>query len=128
MKIAVTSTGREMNSGLDPRFGRASCFIVVDTKSGESRVVENSQNPDAAQGAGIQSAQAVANLEVDAVMTGYCGPKAFRLLEAAGIKVYLGAEGTVEAAVEKILTGEYSVSMRPDVARSVSRVGSHAIW
>jgi len=115
MKIAVTSQGREMGSELDPRFGRASCFIIVDTESGKNQVADNSQNLNAAQGAGVQAAQAVANLGVEAVMTGHCGPKAFQVLDAAGIKVYLGAEGTVKAAVDKFLAGDYSAVKRPDV-------------
>jgi predicted Fe-Mo cluster-binding NifX family protein len=115
MKIAVTSQGREMSSELDPRFGRATCFIVVDTEGGEHQVVDNSQNLNAAQGAGVQAAQAVANLGVQAVLTGHCGPKAFRVLDAAGVKVYLGAEGLVESAVDKLLAGEYSAAKRPDV-------------
>lgn len=115
MKIAVTSQGPEMSSELDPRFGRASCFIVVDTESGENRVSDNSQNLNSAQGAGVQAAQAVANLGVEAVMTGHCGPKAFQVLDAAGIKIYLGAKGTVETAVKSLLAGEYTAAKRPDV-------------
>ncbi len=115
MKIAVTSRGREMSSELDPRFGRAGCFIIVDTDSGKNRVVDNSQNLNAAQGAGVQAAQAVAFMGVEAVLTGHCGPKAFQVLDAAGIKVYLRAEGTVEAAVDKFLAGDYGAAKNPDV-------------
>ena len=106
MKVAVTSQGKEMNSGVDPRFGRASCFIVVDTDTGDHRVVDNTQNLNAAQGAGVQAAQAVAELKVEAVLTGHCGPKAFRVLDAAGIKVYLGIEGTVQDALEMLKAGQ----------------------
>ena len=107
MKVVVTSQGEEMSSEVDPRFGRSKKFIVVDTESGEHRVVDNAQNLNAAQGAGVQAAQTVAGLQVDAVLTGNCGPKAFNVLNAAGIKLFLGVEGTVQAAVKKLEAGEY---------------------
>jgi predicted Fe-Mo cluster-binding NifX family protein len=115
MKVVVTSQGKEMNSEMDPRFGRANCFIVVDTDTGEHQVVDNTQNINAAQGAGIQAAQSVARLKAQAVLTGHCGPKAFRVLNEAGIKIYTGAEGTVQAAVEKLKAGEYKAAGSPDV-------------
>jgi predicted Fe-Mo cluster-binding NifX family protein len=115
MKVAVTSQGPALSNPLDPRFGRASCFIVLDTETGQHHVVDNTQNVNAAQGAGVQAAQTVANLKVEAVLTGHCGPKAFRVLDAAGIKVYLADEGTVEEAVEKLKAGEYKVAQGADV-------------
>jgi predicted Fe-Mo cluster-binding NifX family protein len=115
MKIAVTAQGCELESELDPRFGRASCFIVVDTDSGEHEIVDNTQNLNAAQGAGVQAAQTIVNQRVDAVLTGHCGPKAFSVLDRAGIKVYLGAEGLVGEAIEQVLAGEYQAALMPDV-------------
>jgi predicted Fe-Mo cluster-binding NifX family protein len=110
MKIAVTSQGENMNSEVDPRFGRAKRFIVLDTDTGEQQVVDNTQNLNAVQGAGVQAAQTVVELGVDAVLTGNCGPKAFRVLEAAGIKIYLGVEGEIEAAVAKLKSGQYKAA------------------
>jgi predicted Fe-Mo cluster-binding NifX family protein len=104
-----------MTSETDPRFGRARCFVVVDTETGEHEAVDNAMNLNAAQGAGVQAAETVARMAVDAVATGHCGPKAFRVLSAAGIKVYTGVEGTVEAAVDKLKTGEYREAEAPDV-------------
>ena len=115
MKVVVTSQGNEMNSETDPRFGRAKCFILVDTDTGEHQVVDNTQNLNAAQGAGIQAAQAVAKLKAEAVLTGHCGPKAFQVLNKAGIKIYIGVEGTVQTAVEKLKAGEYKIAGSPDV-------------
>jgi predicted Fe-Mo cluster-binding NifX family protein len=77
--------------------------------------VDNTQNLNAAQGAGVQAAQKVAELHVDAVITGHCGPKAFRVLDAAGIKVYLGVDGTVKDAVEMFKTGKFLEAKSPDV-------------
>ena len=83
MRIAVTSRGETLDSPIAPRFGRAAGFVIVDTVSGESSFCDNVQNLNAAQGAGIQAAQNVARHGVDCVITGHCGPKAFRTLAAA---------------------------------------------
>jgi len=115
MRIAVTSQGNETSSQVDPRFGRAQWFIVVDTETGEHEAHDNAQNLNAVQGAGVQAAQNVAGLRVQAVLTGNCGPKAFRVLEAAGIRVCLGATGTVQSAVERMMAGECNAADGPNV-------------
>lgn len=106
MKIAITATGNEMSNNMDPRFGRAKYFIVVDTDTNESVAHDNTQILNAAQGAGIQAGATVARLGAQAVVTGNVGPKAFRILSAAGIKVYLAGEGTVSDAVRRFKAGE----------------------
>ena len=100
MKLVITSLGEELDSPVDQRFGRARYFIVFDTETGEWEPRGNRQNLQAVQGAGIQAAQTASELGAEAVITGHCGPKAFRTLTAAGIAVYQGAEGTVQKAVD----------------------------
>ena len=104
MKIAVTSTGETLDSQIDPRFGRAAFFLIVETETMELSVVEN-QNISAAGGAGINSAKLVADAGVEAVVTGNCGPNAARVLAAAGIKLYTHAEGTAGEAIELFKSG-----------------------
>lgn len=106
MKIIVTSGGREITDQVDPRFGRAKFFILVDTESGKTSAHDNAQNLNAMQGAGIQAAQNVAELGAEIIITGNVGPKAFRTLNAAGIKVYLFSSGTVADAAGKFKAGE----------------------
>ena len=106
MKIAISATGKEMSGNVDPRFGRAKYFILVDTETNASTAHDNTQNLNAAQGAGIQAGETVARLEAGAVITGNVGPKAFRILNAAGIKVYLCGQMSVTDAVQKLKTGE----------------------
>jgi predicted Fe-Mo cluster-binding NifX family protein len=115
MKLAISARGNDLRSEVESRFGRAKRFIVLDTDTGEYRVLENLQNQSAAQGAGIQAAQAVADLQVDAVITGHCGPKAFRVLQAAGIQVYLEQEGSVEAAAARVVSGQTRKAETHDV-------------
>lgn len=115
MKIAVSCSGTDKDSLVDSRFGRAKSFMIIDTENDTWEYIENSQNLNAAQGAGIQSAQNVVDKGADAVITGHCGPKAFKVLNAAEISIYLGAEGTVSDAVEKLKKGELTAAKDADV-------------
>ncbi len=115
MKIAFTSTGCDLEAALDPRFGRAAKFIVCDLDTGGFEAVDNSQNLNAAQGAGIQAAETVARLGATALVTGHCGPKAFRVLRAAGIKIYNTDAQTVATALEKFRRNELVEASGADV-------------
>ena len=115
MKIAVTSTGKNLSAAVDPRFGRCPYFILVNPDSMEFEVLENSQNLNLPQGAGIQAGKTIANSQVDALITGNCGPKAFMVLEQAGINVMTGATGTVEQVIEKFKNGELQGATQPNV-------------
>jgi predicted Fe-Mo cluster-binding NifX family protein len=108
MKIAVSAQGAGLDSPVDPRFGRARYFIVVDTETGGISAHDNTVNLNAIQGAGIQSAKNVADLGVRAVVTGNVGPKAFTALTAAGIEVYTGASGTVRYILDAFRAGKLS--------------------
>ena len=99
MKIAVTSKGKELDSEVDPRFGRAAYILIVDVLSFEFEVVDNSKNANAFKGAGIQAASQVSDKGAQALLTGFCGPNAFKTLNAAGIKVASDQSGTVREAV-----------------------------
>lgn len=114
MKIAVTSTGKTLDSQVDPRFGRAACFIIIDTETMDFETIEN-ENAAAAGGAGISSAKAVIDAGVEAVLTGNCGPNAQSTLSAAGVKLYTGATGTVAQAVELFKSGKLTESDGPNV-------------
>lgn len=115
MKVAVSCTGKDLDSQVDPRFGRAASFLLVDTETLAFEVVSNSQNLQAAQGAGVQAASLIARRKPAAVLTGHCGPKAFQVLQAAGIPVYVGISGTVKEAVARFKKGEFTPSSSPNV-------------
>jgi predicted Fe-Mo cluster-binding NifX family protein len=102
MKIAVSSTGRELSSPIDPRFGRALFFIIYNTDDDTFEVIDNQQNVQAAHGAGIQAAQAVVNSEATMVVAGNYGPKASQVLTTAHITSIMWAEGTVADAIDKV--------------------------
>jgi predicted Fe-Mo cluster-binding NifX family protein len=100
MRIAVSAQGKDLSSAVDPRFGRASYFLVYDTDDETVEVVDNGPNVQAAQGAGIQAAESIARKNVELVVAGSFGPKAFQALEAAGIKAARWTHGTVAEAIE----------------------------
>jgi len=115
MKLAVTASGRELESKVDLRFGRAAGFIIYNLEDDSFTYINNEQNLNAAQGAGIQAAQNVVNQGVDAIITGHCGPKAFRVLNSAGVKIYTGAEGTIKEAIERFKNNDLQEAASADV-------------
>jgi predicted Fe-Mo cluster-binding NifX family protein len=115
MKIAITSTGRDLTSNTDPRFGRASHFILVDPDTMAYEIVENSQNLNLPQGAGIQAAKTIIANHADVLVTGHCGPKAFKVLQAAGIKIMIGAKGRVLDVVNQYKNNELEPAQTSDV-------------
>ncbi len=106
MKIGITTKGNNLDSEVDPRFGRCEYFIIVDPDTLEFEVVENF-SMEARSGAGVQSGQLIATKGVEAVLTGNIGPNAFQVLQAAGVKVITGVSGKVEEAIEKYKKGEF---------------------
>ncbi len=114
MKIAVTSTGKTLDSQVDPRFGRAACFIIIDTDTTDFNAIDN-ENVAAAGGAGISSAKVVIDAGAQAVLTGNCGPNAERALSAAEIKLYTGVTGTVAEAIELFKSGKLTEAAGPNV-------------
>jgi predicted Fe-Mo cluster-binding NifX family protein len=115
MRLVVTAQGTDLDSAVDPRFGRARHFLLVDTDSGGFIGYDNAQNLNSPQGAGIQAAQAVARLGAEAVLTGHVGPKAFTVLRTAEIAVYTGASGTVREAIDAFKAGSYQAAQAADV-------------
>jgi predicted Fe-Mo cluster-binding NifX family protein len=106
MKLVVTAQGSELDSPVDPRFGRAKYFLVFDTDTQQAVPLDNAANLNAAHGAGVQSAKTVADTGAEAVISGNIGPKAFDALRAAGIAVYSGAEGSARDAVRQFTKGK----------------------
>jgi predicted Fe-Mo cluster-binding NifX family protein len=115
VKVAFSTSGDTLESPLDPRFGRAQKFLVYDTDGGAVKLIDNQQNLEAVQGAGIQAAQTIAKLGVECLVTGHCGPKAYRVLAAAGIKVFPTDAPTVAEALERFLGGRLQATSAPDV-------------
>jgi predicted Fe-Mo cluster-binding NifX family protein len=114
MKIAASASGHSLEDPVDPRFGRCACFLIIDTGTLEFEVIDNTDR-NLGGGAGIEAAQRVADQGVTHVLTGRCGPKAEKVLSAAGIRIVDGCEGTVREAVERFRAGSVASAQRPAV-------------
>lgn len=114
MKIAVSASGRDLTSPVEPRFGRCPHYIIVDTETMAYEVVPNTA-VSSAHGAGIQAAQLVASRGVGVVLTGNVGPNAYGALSASSIRVIPGVTGTVGDAVERFKRGELQSMGGPTV-------------
>ncbi len=114
-KIAITSEGPGLDDQVDPRFGRAAGFVVVDLETMETQYIDNGQSQIMAQGAGIQAAELIARAGASCLLTGFVGPKAFQALSAAGIKIGQNLEGlTVREAVERFKSGAVEMAEAPN--------------
>ncbi|MBN2138694.1 MAG: NifB/NifX family molybdenum-iron cluster-binding protein [Sedimentisphaerales bacterium] len=105
MKIAITTQGKDLSSEVDLRFGRAKWLTVFDTETDDFQAHDNEVHLNAVQGAGIQTGRNIANLGVEAVITGNIGPNAFKTLNAAGVKIYLTEAQSVRDAIGKFKAG-----------------------
>jgi predicted Fe-Mo cluster-binding NifX family protein len=113
MKIIVTALSSDLDSPVDPRFGRAAYFIAVDTNTLDWQAHPNPA-ADASGGAGTQAAQYVANHGLHVVISGDFGPNACDALNAAGIGMYLlGTSQTVRRAVENYKAGQLASVSAP---------------
>jgi predicted Fe-Mo cluster-binding NifX family protein len=114
MKVAVTAQGKTLDSPVDPRFGRAAGFALVDTETMAFDVIENVSG---ASGAGIAAAKTVIDAGAQAVLTGNCGPNAEQTLRAGGVKLFTGLSGTVAEAIEQFKQGKLVEAQGPNVER-----------
>jgi predicted Fe-Mo cluster-binding NifX family protein len=105
MKVAVSSSGQDLNSPIDPRFGRCAYFLVVETDDMSFEVFDN-ESAGLGGGAGIQSAQFIISKGAKAVITGNCGPNAVKTLSVSGVEVFLGNTGIVKEVLQKFKNGE----------------------
>ena len=114
MKIAISASDEGLDAEMDQRFGRCRYFTIVDTDTMDHESIENN-SLIASGGAGTSAGQAISEKGVEAVLTGNCGPNAFGVLNAAGIKVITGVSGKVKDAVERFKEGDLQVNTGANV-------------
>jgi predicted Fe-Mo cluster-binding NifX family protein len=115
MKVAVSAVGKTLDAVVDPRFGRCSTFVLVETDTMSLEAIDN-ESASLGGGAGIKTAQLVAQKGVRAVLTGNCGPNAHEALSAAGIDVIVGCSGTVADVLARFQAGLLRPAASPNVA------------
>ena len=105
MLIAFTAMENSLEAAIDPRFGRAAFYIIVNTATDEIIIHDNSDGINAANGAGTGAAQTLSEYGVEELYTGRVGPKAADVLDKAGIRYHQNVTGTVQDALNQIKTG-----------------------
>ncbi len=123
MKIAISSTGKDSSSQIDPRFGRCAYFVVFETDDASFETYDNA-NVALGGGAGIQSASFLASKGVRAVLTGACGPNAMKVFATANVEVYTDQTGTVKEAVERFQKGGLKPSAEATVPEKAGLASS----
>jgi predicted Fe-Mo cluster-binding NifX family protein len=114
MKLCISSTGNDLEASVDPRFGRCQYFLFINAETMDFEAVGNPAFI-AGGGAGVQAAQLVANKGADVVVTGNVGPNAFQALQAAGLKIITGAQGTVRSVIDGFNKGTLDYAGAPSV-------------
>jgi predicted Fe-Mo cluster-binding NifX family protein len=114
MKLCISSTRDNLDASVDPRFGRCQYFLFINAETMDFEAVGNPAFV-AGGGAGIQAAQLVANRGADVVITGNMGPNAFQALQAAGVKIITGAQGTVRSVIDSFRKGALDYAGAPSV-------------
>ena len=107
MKIAVSSMDKTIDGNVSDVFGRCSYFIIAeikDQKIEKTEAIEN-KSTDQMSGAGISAAQLLAEKDVNAVVTGNVGPRAFDVLKQFNIEVYTGS-GAIKKVLQEFLNGK----------------------
>lgn len=116
MKIAITAHGEDRQATVDSRFGRADYFVLFDEEKDTWTALPNTQNLEAAHGAGIQAGQTLAKTGAKVLITGHVGPKAFKVLQAEQIAMYSLGEmnGTVAEALAAFQSGKLTAIAVPN--------------
>lgn len=94
MKIAFTSKGTDMNSEIDPRFGRAEYILFVDRDTGAVSFIDNRDSGSVEHGAGTKTSSRFIEHKPDILITGNGpGGNASMVLGQTGIRIFTGAAG-----------------------------------
>ena len=106
MRIGVSATGRDLDARVDDRFGRCPWFLVIESDSLEFDAVEN-RHAEEGMGAGMGAAKDLIDARIDVVISGQVGPKAYEVLNAGNIDIFLvSGNVTVKEALESLKRGE----------------------
>jgi predicted Fe-Mo cluster-binding NifX family protein len=103
MKTLISSSGNNLKSPFDLRFGRAGWFCLLDEETGKTTFFQNAFK-DEIQGAGGKVVEKVVELGVTKVISGDFGPKAKELLDKFNIQMVIipGDTQTIEEIISKI--------------------------
>lgn len=117
MKICISACGKDIDSEVDPQFGRCNYFVLIDPDTGSVTSIKN-PGSEASSGAGIRAAEAIACAGAGILLTGSVGPKSFSILSEAGIETYSGIRGTVDFALKEYKSRKLAILKGPNTSLS----------
>ena len=117
MKIAISTAGHNLDAQVELKFGRANSFLIFDTETGTFSELDNSEQVDAMQGAGIKTAQNIVRAGADTLISGHCGPKAMKVLNAKKVAVYVTEKCVISDAISKLQSGLLEKMTTADATR-----------
>jgi len=107
MKIAVSSTGKNLTDSVSEVFARCPYFIIAEIENQEIKRFEAMKNESENQmgGAGISAAQLMAEKNINAVITKNVGPRALDVLKQFNIGIYYG-DGAIKKVLQEFIDGK----------------------
>ena len=107
MKIAISSTGKNISDNLSDTFGRSPYFIIAEIKDSKIVKFEAIENINANQagGAGISAAKLIVEKDAQAVITKNIGPRALDVLKQFKVEIYSG-EGIIKEILQDFIDGK----------------------
>ncbi|MCK5913656.1 MAG: NifB/NifX family molybdenum-iron cluster-binding protein [Desulfuromusa sp.] len=127
MLIAITALENSLQSAIDPRFGRAAYYMIVNTATDEVTAHNNSDGVGASNGAGTGAAQTLSEYGVEALYTGSVGPKAADVLQKANIPYYENITGTVQSVLDQLKAGAAPQNTPPIDQNNSAQTGNPQI-
>lgn len=102
MNIAFTAKGKDWDSKIDPRFGRAEFLVIYNTETKDLASFDNRAISQEAHGAGPKTSQVLFEMGANVLITGNGpGGNALAVLEKAKIEIFVGAENmTIKQAYD----------------------------
>jgi predicted Fe-Mo cluster-binding NifX family protein len=101
MKVAITSSGSDLQSKIDRRFGRCKYFVIYDTITKSLEFIPN-PNINAEEGAGPASVKIIAEKEVGKVISGEFGIKIKPLLDS--LKIQMISFKDTDKSIQEIIS------------------------
>ena len=115
MKIAISSTGRGIDSNIESKFERCHFFLILDLEKNSLLPIEN-KTKDHPHEIGGTIGHLIANEGIDTVITTDIGPRAFDIFKRYKIKIYR-AEGIIEDAIRLLEKSKLSELTKATVPR-----------
>ena len=116
MKIILSTDAPGLEANLDPRFGRAAYFLLIDPATKEWEAVMNPALYSSG-GAGVQAAQLATQHQCSAVISGEFGPNAYNSLAAVGVDMYkYGNCTSIQDVLDRYNAGQLEKVLSPGSA------------